>query len=195
MDTVAQPAAATPSTTDQSLLRRLADGQETAADTLYRRYADRIRSLARSRLPEHLVARADADDVVQSVFRAFFASAKKGLYRVPDGETLWGLLAVVTVNKVRSLHDHHAAARRDSRVTVPFGRAEVAILESDLMEVAVRDVLEHLSAAERAAIELRLEGYEVSEIAGRCGRSKRAVERTLQKARTRLTELMGPVPS
>jgi RNA polymerase sigma-70 factor, ECF subfamily len=193
MDHSSPPAA--PSTTDGSLLRRLAAGQENAADVLYRRYADRIRSLASARLPEHLVARADPDDVVQSVFRAFFTSAKQGLYRVPDGETLWGLLAVVTVNKVRSLYEHHAAARRDARRTVPFGRTDVPILESDLMELAVRDVLEHLPPTERAAVELRLEGYEVAEIAGRCGRSKRAVERSLQKARRHLTELVGPTPS
>jgi RNA polymerase sigma factor (sigma-70 family) len=192
MDYVPQPVAP-PSATDESLLRRLAAGQETAADALYRRYADRIRSLASARLPEHLVARADPDDVVQSVFRAFFTNAKQGLYQVPDGETLWGLLAVVTVNKVRSLYEYHAAARRDARRTVPWGRTDVPILESDLM--AVRDVLDHLPATERAAVELRLEGYEVSEIAGQCGRSKRAVERSLQKARRHLTELVGPIPS
>jgi RNA polymerase sigma factor (sigma-70 family) len=194
IDPVAQPAAP-PSATDGSLLRRLAAGQDTAADALYRRYAARIRSLASARLPEHLIARADPDDVVQSVFRAFFASAKQGLYRVPDGETLWGLLAVVTVNKVRSLYEHHAADRRDAKRTVPWGRTDVPILESDLMEVAVRDVLDHLPPMERAAVELRLEGFEVAEIAGQCGRSKRAVERSLQKARKHLTELVGPVPS
>lgn len=184
------------STTDGSLLRRLADGQESAADTLYRRYATRIRSLALARLPNHLTARADPDDIVQSVFRAFFTSAKKGLYQVPCGETLWGLLAVVTVNKLRSLHAFHGAARRDVRQTVAWDdRLDPPMLESDLMEVAVRDVLEQLPAAERAAVELRLEGYEVAEIAGRFGRSKRAVERALQKARKHLTELLGPVPS
>src|SRR5207248_9809576 len=108
------------SVTDGSLLRRLADGQETAADALYRRYAARIRALARAKLPEHLTARMDAEDVVQSVFRAFFQSARRGLYQVIDGEGLWCLLAAVTVNKVRSLHAYHAAARRDARVTVPF---------------------------------------------------------------------------
>jgi RNA polymerase sigma factor (sigma-70 family) len=66
---------------------------------------------------------------------------------------------------------------------------------TDLLEIAVRDVLEQLPAAERAAVELRLEGYEVNEIAGRVGRSKRAVERSLQKAREHLTELMGPLPA
>lgn len=188
----AQPASAT----DSSLLRRLVDGQDTAATALFRRYADRIRALARARLPTHLTPRADPEDVVQSVFRVFFESARKGLYQVPDGQTLWNLLGVVTVNKVRALHTHHAAARRDARLTVAWGpeTSEPTEGEVDLLEVAVKDVLEKLPAAERAAVELRLEGYEVAEIAGQVGRSKRAVERSLQKARERLTELMGPLP-
>ena len=191
-----RPSDPTPSTTDGSLLRRLADGQEPAADVLYRRYAERIRSLARARLPAHVIARADPDDVVQSVFRAFFESARRGLYQVPDGQTLWHLLVVVTVNKVRSLHAHHSAARRDARLTIAWEASEVdrAAPGGDLMELAVRDILERLPAAERAAVELRLEGYEVSEIAGRTGRSKRSVERSLQKARAHLDELMGPNP-
>jgi RNA polymerase sigma-70 factor, ECF subfamily len=185
-----------PSATDGSLLRRLADGQDTAAAALFRRYADRIRALARAKLPTHLTPRTDPEDVVQSVFRVFFESARKGLYQVPDGQTLWNLLGVVTVNKVRALHTHHAAARRDARLTVAWGpEADVPCEgETDLLEIAVRDVLEQLPTAERAAVELRLEGYEVAEIAGRVGRSKRAVERSLQKARERLTELMGPLP-
>lgn len=185
------------SVTDGSLLRRLAAGQENAADTLYRRYAERIRALARARLPEHLTARMDADDVVQSVFRAFFQSARRGLYQVLDGEGLWCLLAAVTVNKVRSLHTYHGATRRDARSTVPFeaDQDDLPVLESSLMEVVVKDVLEHLPESERSAVEMRLEGYEVAEIANRTGRSKRSVERSLQKAREHLTELMGPEPA
>jgi RNA polymerase sigma factor (sigma-70 family) len=185
------------SATDDSLLRRFAAGQENAADALYRRYADRIRALARTKLPEHLTARMDAEDVVQSVFRAFFQSARRGLYQVMDGESLWCLLAAVTVNKVRSVHAFHAAARRDARVTVPFDAKEDDLpgLEAELMELVVRDVLQQLPATERSAVELRLEGYEVAEIADRMGRSKRSVERSLQNAREHLTVLMGPAPA
>ena len=189
---------ATPaSATDDSLLRRLAAGQENAADAIYRRYADRIRALARNKLPQHLTARMDADDVVQSVFRAFFQSARRGLYQVMDGEGLWCLLAAVTVNKVRSLHAYHAAARRDARLTVAFdmNKDELPGLEPELMELVVRDVLEQLPATERNAIALRLEGYEVAEIADRMSRSKRSVERSLQNARQHLTELMGSAPA
>jgi len=192
-----EPSTALPaSATDGSLLRRLADGQDTAAAALFRRYADRIRALARAKLPDHLTPRADPEDVVQSVFRVFFDGARKGLYQVPDGQTLWNLLGVVTVNKVRALHARHGAARRDARLTVAWDpdTADRPAGGDDLLQVAVRDVLEQLPSAEREAVELRLEGYEVAEIAGRVGRSKRAVERSLQKARERLTELMGPLP-
>jgi RNA polymerase sigma factor (sigma-70 family) len=185
------------SVTDGSLLRRFAAGRESAANTLYTRYSDRIRALARARLPEHLLNRADPDDVVQSVFRAFFESARRGLYEVPDDDSLWCLLAVVTVNKVRSLHVFHAAARRDARATVPWAEddSDQPVLESSLMDVAVQDVLEQLSPSEREVVEFRLEGFEVAEIASRINRSKRSVERLLQKARHRLDELMGPVPA
>jgi RNA polymerase sigma-70 factor, ECF subfamily len=67
-------------------------------------------------------------------------------------------------------------------------------LELELMELVVRDVLQQLPATERNAVELRLEGYEVAEIADRMGRSKRSVERSLQNAREHLTVLMGPAP-
>jgi RNA polymerase sigma-70 factor, ECF subfamily len=188
--------ASPPSATDGSLLRRLADGQGTAAEALYRRYADRLRALAQAKLPGHLTPRADPEDVIQSVFRVFFESARKGLYQVPDGKTLWNLLGVVTVNKVRALHSYHGAARRDARLTVAWTpEADDPVqVENDLLEIAVRDVLDQLPNPERAAVEWRLEGYEVAEIANRIGRSKRSVERLLQKARERLTVLMGPLP-
>lgn len=178
--------------TDKSLLRRLSAGQGTAADDLYHRYAQRIRALARARLPQHVAARLDPDDVVQSVFRAFFENARQGLYQVPDGDTLWHLLAVVTVNKVRSLHAFHAAARRDARATVGWQEPDGNNPPDDLMVLAVRDVFDQLPEPERVAIELRVQGYEVAEIATRTGRSKRSVERSLQKARERLAGLLEP---
>ncbi|HVK10826.1 MAG TPA: sigma-70 family RNA polymerase sigma factor [Gemmataceae bacterium] len=186
------PTPESPTPTDKSLLRRLTAGQPRAADDLYHRYAERIRALARARLPQHVAARLDPDDVVQSVFRAFFESAKQGLYQVPDGETLWQLLAVVTVNKVRSLHAFHAAARRDARATVGWEETDGGGSDDDLMALAIRDVFERLPEPERVAIELRVEGYEVAEIATRTGRSKRSVERSLQKARERLAALLEP---
>ena len=81
--------------------------------------------LARARLPAHVIARADPDDVVQSVFRAFFDECASRTLPGARRQTLWHLLVVVTVNKVRSLHAHHAAARRDARLTIAWDPADV----------------------------------------------------------------------
>src|SRR5438067_12874851 len=80
---------------DRSLLRRLRGGSEDAATQLYRRYAHRLRALARANTSAHLARRVDAEDIVQSVFRIFFAAASQGLYDVPAGEDPWKLLLVI----------------------------------------------------------------------------------------------------
>ena len=84
------PAIASPLTeqlpSDGSLLRRFRTGSAGAAEQLYRRYSDRIRTLVRSNLSRGLSRRIEADDIVQSVFRRFFEAARQGRYLLPAGE-------------------------------------------------------------------------------------------------------------
>ena len=48
--------------------------------------------------------------------------------------------------------------------------------------------------SERILTQLRIEGYEVGEVATRTGKSKRTVERLLQEFRTRAAEILGEGP-
>src|SRR5947207_9581481 len=185
------PGAAGPS--DRSLLRRLRTGSEDAAAQLYRRYAHRLRALARANTSAHLARRVDAEDIVQSVFRIFFTAASQGLYDVPAGEDLWKLLLVIALNKIRAEGVFHQAAKRDIRTTAELDRLEPAAepagdddFATSFLRLVVRDTLDRLPPAERRMLELRMEGFEVAEIADRVGRSKRTVERCLQQARGRL---------
>jgi RNA polymerase sigma-70 factor (ECF subfamily) len=193
-DQTAAGSAAEPS--DRSLLRRLRGGSDDAATQLYRRYAHRLRALARANTSAHLARRVDADDIVQSVFRIFFTAASRGLYDVPDGEDLWKLLLVIALNKIRAEGVYHQAAKRDVRATAELDRLDSATDPTDgefadnFLRLVVRDTLDRLPAAERQMLEIRMEGYEVAEIADRVGRSKRTVERCLQQARTRLKDLL-----
>jgi RNA polymerase sigma-70 factor (ECF subfamily) len=182
---------------DRSLLRRLRGGSEDAATQLYRRYAHRLRALARANTSAHLARRVDAEDIVQSVFRIFFAAATQGLYDVPAGEDLWKLLLVIALNKIRAEGVFHQAAKRDVRATAELARIDPAAEPDDgedfatsFLRLVVKDTLERMPPLERQALELRMEGYEVAEIADRVGRSKRTVERCLQQARTRLKSLL-----
>ena len=176
---------------DGSLLRRVRCGSEAAATRLYDRYAARLRALARARLTNDLNRRVDPDDIVQSVFRRFFQAARQGNYDAPASEDLWELLLVITLNRVRSEKSYHRAAKRDVRRTndpdadhpgleTVAERDEVA---GAMLRLHVEELLARLPADYRAVVGLRMQGFEVAEIAGKTGRSKRTVERILQETR------------
>ncbi len=186
------PAGATAGT-DSSLLRRYQSGDEGAATDLYLRYAPRLRALARQYCTPNYASRFDADDVIQSVFRAFFQGARRQMYAVPPEGELWGLLMVLALNKVRNLVGYHQADKRAVRntTTVPNLESHPAMAADDTAAAFLRMVMEEqmasLPESNRAIIRLRTEGYEVGEIAQQTGRSRRTVERVLQDFRARLT--------
>jgi RNA polymerase sigma-70 factor (ECF subfamily) len=179
---------------DRSLLRRFQSGQADASTALYLRYAQRLLALAEAQSAPDLARRVEPEEIVQSVFRTFFRRASEGHYAVPDGEEIWKLLLVIALNKVRTAGAFHRAAKRDVRrskggeaferaVEAGSGRDEAALT---VLRLVVEELLEGVPAPHRRMIELRIEGFEVSEIAGQVQRSKRSVERVLQDFRTRL---------
>lgn len=175
---------------DNQLLDRFRQGDEHAATILYQRYVTRLQAMARTQCSNDLSTRVDAEDIVQSVFRSFFRRASRGDYQVPEGDELWKLLVVITLNKVRSQGEFHRAAKRDVRMTKGTSREmdEVSSPREDSQEVKelrmlIEDLLKQLPAIQQRMVQLRLEGYEFSEIAKMSGRSKRTVERVLQDFR------------
>jgi len=178
---------------DSSLLRRYQTGEDPAATALYLRYAARLRALAREYCAPSFAGRFDADDVVQSVFGAFFQGARRQAYTAPPSGELWGLLMVLTLNKIRNLVSHHRAGKRAVHHTTALIDLEshLALSTNDSAAALLRIVLEeHLAGlpeSNRCIIQLRIEGYAVAEIADRTGRSRRTVERVLQEFRTRLS--------
>jgi RNA polymerase sigma-70 factor (ECF subfamily) len=181
-------------TTDASLLRRFQGGEQAAATELYRRYADRLLRLAAGQTSPDVAARADAEDIVQSVFRTFFRRAALGEYDLPDGDELWKLFLVIGLNKVRAVAGHHKAAKRDVRQTAggpAFDKAAERLAADDaagmdLLRMTIDELLAPLPAGHRQIVELRVAGHEVADIAARVGRAKRSVERILQEFRNRL---------
>jgi RNA polymerase sigma-70 factor (ECF subfamily) len=186
---------------DHSLLARVRDGSQDAATTLYGRYAQRLLALARAKCGEDLAARLDAEDIVQSVFGSFFRGAAQGYYDAPSGEEIWGLLLVMALNKIRAKGRHHRAARRDVRKTAsgdaidaPAGGVEPPATDEaahTLLRLVIDEVLDRLPEGHREVVRLRIEGYEVTEIATRTGRSMRTTERVLQEFRARMAEQFG----
>jgi RNA polymerase sigma-70 factor (ECF subfamily) len=179
-------------------LRRLRQGNQDAATQLYLRYADRVRGVARAATSADLGRRLDADDIVQSVFSSFFRGVGQGYYSIPAGDELWKLLLVIALNKIRAKGAYHRAAKRDVRLTAgpefldqgrqPGHGDDIAYT---FLKIVIDEAMDALPEHQRQMVQLRIEGYEVAEIATRTQRSKRTVERVLQEFRTRLAEMLS----
>lgn len=166
----------------------------------FHRYAERLEKLARYNLTKLAQRQVDPADIVQSVFRRFFATVDRGNYEVPRGADLWSLLMVIALNRVRSEETSQRSPTRDVRRTISFhdhqqGSPVADPLtddEQELSQVLLREAVLELSERHRAVVELRLKNHEVDEIATAIGRSKRTTERLLQEAKARLIELLEP---
>jgi RNA polymerase sigma-70 factor (ECF subfamily) len=179
------------------LLARLREGSQDAATQLYLRYVHRLRALTQAQCSAELTRQVDAEDIVQSIFGSFFRGASQGYYDVPAGEELWKLFLVIALNKIRTKGNYHRAAKRDVRLTVHGegleDQAATRGARSDdlaFLKLTIAEALDRLPPHHREMVNLRIEGFEVAEIAEQTGRSHRTVERILQQARQRLTELL-----
>jgi RNA polymerase sigma-70 factor (ECF subfamily) len=182
---------------DRSLLRRMRRGEDDAATALYLRYAHRLLALTRAQASSELTRLAQPEDIVQSVFLSFFRKAAGGMYDVPEGEELWNLFLVITLNKIRAKGNYFRARKRDVRRNVsaevpesdPAAAAPDDLAFAELQSV-IRDLLAGLPPKSAEIVELRIAGHEVAEIAQISKRSLRTVERTLQEFRLQLSALL-----
>ncbi|MFM7129024.1 MAG: RNA polymerase sigma factor [bacterium] len=183
---------------DHALIRQFRNGEIDASTQLYVKYASRLIGLTMRKSGADLARQVDPEDIVQSVFRTFFRRVGDGQYDVPEGEDIWKLLLVIALNKIRAVATYHKAAKRDIRRTegnVPpeiyasfsDNRDEVALVS---LRMVIDEMMEDLLEVNRQIVFMRIEGFELAEIAARVHRSKRTVERVLQDFRNRLSRMI-----
>ncbi len=181
---------------DQTLVVRVREGDELAATELYERYAARVFGLVRSQMAEQLRAQVEPEDIVQSIFKSIFRGMNSGSYNAPQAGTLWQLIAVIAIHKVRRNATRRTAAKRDSRRTESLDQREQSAardrMSPEEIEAAIQEAIEGLRPTEQEVVLLRIQGYTVEEIAERAGRSRRTVERQLQRARELLADMLLP---
>src|SRR5947209_7593925 len=94
------------------LLMRWREGDQQAAEDLFRRYVERLVALARSRLSGRLARHVDPEDVVQSAYRSFFIGARDGRYALERSGDLWRLLVAITMHKLHHQVERYTAVKR-----------------------------------------------------------------------------------
>jgi len=171
-------------------LHRLQGGDRDAAAVLWERFYARLADLARRELGRAPRAAEDEDDVVQCALFSFFRRAEQGQFSEFDNrESLWRLLARITVFKVRDLINRQKIRPQ----AVPPGAPD-STEESPLASVLSREpdpaflaemnetcasLLAELDEDHRKVAEMKLAGYTNEEIAVEIGRSHVTVERRL----------------
>jgi RNA polymerase sigma-70 factor (ECF subfamily) len=181
---------------DGTLLRRFRTGSSDAATALYIRYANRLQRLADAKTSRKLDVAVDTEGIVQSVFRTFFRRVERGQYDVDDSDSLWRLLLVIAMNKIRSRAVFLSAGKRDQNRNVSIEATGMSPNTSDgrdaeayrILQMTIDELLGKFPEDVREIIRLRIDGHQVSEIAEKTQRAKRSVERVLQNFRQTLNE-------
>ncbi len=195
----------TPSFLD--LVQRLESGDDEAAAILFDRYARRLIGLARRRLHERVRPKADADDVVNSVIRTFCRRAAERPFDLDGPDALWALLVEITLRKCGRWNRHFRTRKRDIRreqTPPPLSDSDCDIEPLDAAaprpedEAVLREMVEHLlrdlDDRAREVCEMRLQGYEIGEIAVALKSSMATINRKIKQIKDRMKQLWPELP-
>lgn len=178
-----------PSVTDTELVCRVRAGDRSALDALYQKHLTAVWRYVYARIGRD---RAAAEDVVSEIFLTVLTAlgnAKKGFS--PERGTFAAWLIGVANHK---LGDHHRAAAQRHSAAAARARdlaPEAAQDAADRRDQIV-SILNRMPAEERQVVEWKyLDGLTVGEMAARLGRTPKAVESVLYRARERFRALMG----
>ena len=187
----------------QDLLNRWKNGDEDAAAEIFDRYVSRLIALAGQRLSAKMKRRVAAEDVVQSAYRSFFRKAAADQFTLENGGNLWGLLAAITLNKVRGHVQFHTAGKRNIATEASmtshscYGHAPETFSRDPTPEDAAalaeafEMVTSQLSNLQRDVFELYLQGRSAQDIAKIARRSDRTIRRTLLELQRTLEERLA----
>jgi RNA polymerase sigma-70 factor, ECF subfamily len=188
-----------PDDTFLDLMSRMRRGDDDAASKVFHRFANRLVGLARQRLDARVRPKVDADDVLQSVFKSFFARHAAGEFDLGSWEKLWTLLTVITVRKCGRVNRYFRSAGRNAEVAASGDNNSIPGIEAlssdpspaeiatvtDLVEGLLRDCSEH----DREIVVLALQGFSAAQIAAQLQRAERSVYRVMQRVRARLERM------
>ncbi len=171
---------------------------EVAARKIWEHFAIRLVAIARNSIRTSTRRAYDEEDAVQSMFRSICTGMAEGRFPdLHDRESLWGLMLVITSQKISNRHRFDQQQKRDIRRTLSdsvFFDSEVSdtplISREPTPEFAAEfnEICERLFACldDPGLLEiatLKLEGFTDSEIAERLNFSRRTVQRRMTMIR------------
>jgi RNA polymerase sigma-70 factor (ECF subfamily) len=179
------------SAADPDLVSRMRLGDESALETLYRRYGGLVYTLALRIVGDPELAR----EVVQDTFLRSWDGRET--YDARRGRVPWWLMGIARNRAIDLLRSRsHQARMRERTASLP--EISVAVsgdpAEAMLARRTVLDALRELSDGQRTAIELAYYGgLTQTEIAHELGEPLGTIKSRTREAMERLRKLLGPL--
>jgi RNA polymerase sigma-70 factor, ECF subfamily len=183
---------------------KLRAGDTGAATEVFRRFADRLIALARTKLDARIRRKEDPEEVVQSVYGSFFNRYRAGKLDVASWDSLWSLLTVITVRKCLNRTEYYMARCRSVAGEIDAGSWDHAAsglseaidreptpLEAAVLTETVERMMRGLKQCDRSIIELSLWGCPPREISSELGVSERKVVRVRGRIKERLQRMQA----
>jgi RNA polymerase sigma factor (sigma-70 family) len=169
-----------------------------ATQELFERFYGRLIGLARKRLG-NLHAYEDEQDVAISAMKSFFLRAPEGKFpKLTDRNSLWSLLAAITLNKAVNLQRRQLSEKRDVRRNVSIEAMLQSGPSEELLDSVFQEgnrLLDKLGDSSlKQVAQLRMEGDSNQEIAEKMKVSIATVKRKLKLVRTYLESELGKAP-
>lgn len=186
------------------LMTRWRAGDPSAATPIFLRYMTDLVRLASQRLASNIRQKIDPEELVQSAVGSFLRIEQDKAIELDGWDSLWSLLATITIRKCNHAVRDYLTDKRDVRresVRVPLpGESSASWLvmdsgptpaEAAVMAEVAEELLNGLDDHVRPIVELSLQGYTVAEIKKRLNLTERTVYRQLERIKAKLIKQAG----
>jgi RNA polymerase sigma factor (sigma-70 family) len=176
----------------EDAVRRLNDGDLTAAEEIFRIYEPYLRMVVRRKLSQELRVKFDSVDIVQSAWADLWNGFRTARWKFPDPVRLRGFLVKATLNRLIDHIRQHRQAMRHERGMQPGNIELVAVASGRPSEtIQMHELWDQLLAACPAGhhelLRLKQQGLSSAEIAAQVGLHESSVRRIINDVWRRFT--------
>ena len=174
----------------------LRHGDQQAIEPIWNSYFPRLVRYARKVLGKVRSRYADEEDAALSALATFWQRFQAGQFpNIQDRESLWKLLSLITVRKVRRYQENEQAIKRGRGISPTKFSGDcdqIGEVNTSSLDAEAQELLEALADDELRSIALlKLMEFTNPEIASNLEISLRSVERKLRLIRTIWLEAIG----
>lgn len=177
---------------------QLSDGNQQAAEQLWRHISQRLHEFAQQKLDRQIRRRYDEDDAANSAFHSLCRGLVDGRLEAENRDALWGLLAVITSRKISAQRRYLKRQKRgggavrgesgfaefgDAGINAIVGNQHTPAVLAEVSESCVQLLDAIPDESMKQIVLLKFQGTTNGEVAEELKCTRRTIERKLERIR------------